>query len=120
MSDNEHTVLSCFNMGLETSVRCYNPRNLNKDFELSFDEDTIVSICRKLHAKKLIDEITTTPSDPRGLNTCYRISEKGIDKLNPNSREKKMFKMQKLNTVLALFATAASVITVVVVLTQLN
>ena len=98
---------------------CYRPVDIYAHIHnMITPEETVVKVCRRLHAMNLIEEISNKPNDPSKRESCYRISQLGIDKLNPNSREKGMFKMQKITTALAIITTIASVITVIVVLTQ--
>ena len=79
-------------------------------------EDTVVTTCRRLHAKNLIEEITNTPNDSMKRNSCYRISQLGIDELNPNTRDKQMFRFAKIGAAAGIIAAITSIIAVIAIL----
>jgi len=95
---------------------CFKPLDIYDHNKSKFsNESYIVSTCRRLHARKLIDEMTSHAGDPDKRNSCYRISNAGIDALNPNSTEKKMFKLAKIGAAAGIIAAITSIIAVIAV-----
>jgi len=90
---------------------CYKPTQIYSSMEPRLtNEDKVVTLCRILCSKKLIDAETETSNDSSHRNTCYSISKLGLDELNPNTRDKKIYKMIVVGTLSAIIAAIASVI----------
>ena len=96
---------------------CYNPKEIYGHVAHKITpEGLVVKTCRRLHAKKLIDEINSHATDPEKRKSCYRISQKGIDELNPNTREKRMFTFAKIGAAAAIVAAITSVFALIALL----
>ena len=96
---------------------CFNPKQIygHVNHEIS-TEGTVESVCSRLHTMNLIDEITNQSGDPNKKHSCYKISQLGIDELNPNTREKKMFTFAKIGAAAGVIAAITSIIAVIVLL----
>lgn len=109
---DERIILNWLNDNFNRS-NCYKPKEIYGHVAHKITpENTVVETCRRLHAMKLIDEITNKPGDPEKRDSCYRISQLGIDKLNPNTREKKMFKIAIIGMAAAIIAAITSIISI--------
>jgi len=95
----ERIILNWMNDNFHQST-CFKPKEIYAHVHSkTITEDTVVSICRRLDTMDLIEEVTETPSDPMKINSCYRISQKGIDELTPNTREKQMFTFARVGAI---------------------
>jgi len=113
---DERIILNWLNDNFNHS-NCYKPKEIYGHVHHKITpEDTVVSTCRRLDAKKLIDEITSHPNDPEKRESCYRISQLGIDELNPNTRDKQMFKFAKIGAAAGIIAAITSIIAVIAIL----
>lgn len=96
---------------------CFRPQQIYDHNKNEFsNESIVVSTCRRLHAKKLIDEITSTVNDPDKRDSCYSISKAGMDELNPNTLDKQMFKLAKIGASAGIIAAITSIIAIIVIL----
>ena len=130
MNESEKELLELLKTEFDSNARALNAKSMadmTNHIEGLEDVSKIAKGLRRLHSSKLIDEKSTTPNDPEKIKTTYVINDEGLNYLNPDSIEKKrikrenqLFKMQKFNTALTIIATAAAVITVIVVLTQIG
>jgi len=90
---------------------CYRPNAIYSNNRETFtNESKVVTVCRRLSIKELIEAENETPGDSSHRNTCYYISKLGLDELNPNTRDKKIYKMIVVGTLAAIIAALASVI----------
>lgn len=94
-------------------LNCYTPEQIySANISKITPDDLVVETCRRLHARKLIDEMTSQPGDSLKRRSCYRISQLGIDKLNPNTREKNLYKIAIIAMAAAIIAAIASIISI--------
>ena len=109
---DEKVVLKWMNDNIDESD-CFRPVMIHANIKGKIkNEDDVVTICRRLQAKELIDEKNNTPNDPHQRNSCYRITKKGMDELNPNTREKKIYKIAIIGMLSAIVAAITSIISI--------
>lgn len=110
ISREERSVLQYLQLN-QTTYDCYKPEMLVDCFigESKSIED-IANICITLSNKKLIT--MQHSSSNKKFSSCYSISEKGIDELNPSSRGKNLYKFALLGTIFAGIAAIASIISI--------
>jgi len=113
METNEHNLLK-FLKDHEDEKRCFKPGEiLDIVGHTGQDLDTLEIVatdCRNLQARDMIIEKTGHASDPQQIHSCYRITQKGLDQLNPNTRDKNMYKIAKIAMSAAIIAAIASII----------
>lgn len=111
ISHEERIILEHLQLN-QTSQDCYKPDELAACFTTNLKtSEEVADICVALSNKKLITMQNYVPSNKK-LSSCYSISEKGIDELNPSSRSKNLYKFALLGTIFAGIAAIASIISI--------
>lgn len=114
MDKNEKKILKFLHENIDTQHHYY-PKEILESVDIKIDELKAAKICSKLQSIELIDAITFKSSDPDKLGNTYRINSKGIDEVNPFSKNKIQHNLIILSTIFAGIAALGVIITLVIV-----
>lgn len=116
LDHTERQILNYLNLNIDTQ-NCYEPKHISDNFGSSNDklddELKAAKVCSRLYAKGVVDLMGSRSSDPDKLGNCYRINAKGIDELNPSSKNKNLYRLAIIGGICSPIAIVLAIVAIV-------
>ena len=90
----------------------YKPKMILDSIESLKDELKVAKTCSRLYSKGVVDLMSSTSTDPNKLGNYYRINAKGIDELNPSSKNKNIYRLAIIGGICSPIAIVLAIIAI--------